>query len=123
MLTGLKIGIDLVENERVRRLVDRFGDRFLGRIFGDRERDLCMLRRDPIPCLAARFAAKEALLKAFGVGMRGGVRWKDIQVLKDERGAPHYHLSGAALKLLADRRVEVSLTHERSHSSAVAVVF
>jgi holo-[acyl-carrier protein] synthase len=123
MISDVKIGLDLMENDRIRGVLDRFGDRFLHRVYGEDELSICMARKDPVECLAARFSAKEALLKAFGVGMRGGVRWRDIQVLKDERGAPYYRLSGKALELLSGRRVEVSLTHGRTHSSAVAIVY
>jgi holo-[acyl-carrier protein] synthase len=123
MAHDLKIGIDLVENDRIRGVLERFGDRFLNRIFGEEELSICLARRDRVGCLAARFSAKEALLKAFGVGMRGGVKWRDIQVLKDERGAPYFKLTGKALELLGDRRAEVSLTHGRTHSTAVAVVY
>jgi holo-[acyl-carrier protein] synthase len=123
MAQDMKIGIDLVENDRIRGVLERFGDRFLDRVFGEAERSLCMARKDRVGCLAARFSAKEALLKAFGVGMRGGVRWRDIQVLKDDRGAPYYELSGKALELLRNRRAEVSLSHGRDYSVAVAFVY
>ena len=78
MITG--IGIDLVENARIRESLQRFGDRFLSRIYTEEERDYCKKCARPEIHFAARFAAKEAAFKALGTGWSAGVKWKDVEV-------------------------------------------
>lgn len=123
MIVG--VGIDLVEVARVRALLDRFPDRAAGRLFTRREREACERRARPVECYAARFAAKEALLKALGVGLTGGIRWRDIEVRADAAGNPHLELSGRALEALRERggrRLHLSFTHDGGGAAAVVVV-
>ncbi|HJU06298.1 MAG TPA: holo-ACP synthase, partial [Nitrospiraceae bacterium] len=80
------IGVDLVKISRIRTLAERWHDRFLHRLYTEEERRLSSHRASPYPFLAGRFAAKEALLKALGIGWSAGVRWIDIQVLNDGAG-------------------------------------
>ena len=120
MLTS---GVDLVELERVRRLVERHGDRVLRRVYTQAELTHC---RGRVPELAARFAAKEATAKALGVGLRimapDGVNWHDVETLPDSRGKPVVHLHGRA----AARAADLGLTEwsiSLSHGREVAVAF
>ncbi len=113
-------GIDVVEIPRFERALARHGERLLQRLFTPQERAQCQGR---VPSLAARFAAKEAAAKALGTGI-GAVRWVDIEVLTDARGAPHLHLHGEARRRGAALGVtawSVSLSHSRGCAVAVVV--
>jgi holo-[acyl-carrier protein] synthase len=117
------IGIDIVEIERLRAVLERQRDRFLKRVITPAEQEYCSRHRDPVPCYAARFAAKEALFKALGTGWAKGVSWLDVEVLRMGAGAPTMALRGAAEKVgrdLGAQRIHLSLSH--SEQNAVAVV-
>lgn len=118
-------GIDLVEVSRVRRMLDRHGDRALRRFFTAREIEFCRRVADPAQCFAARLAAKEAALKALATGRAKGIRWCDIEILRDEPGSPSLRFHGEArhraARLGADRNW-LSLSHERAHACAFVVL-
>lgn len=115
-------GVDLIEIERVAAAVDRYGDRFLRRVFTQAELALCRGRSES---LAGRFAAKEAVAKALGTGIwREGVEWRDIEVLRTNAGEPCVTLhAGAALRADALGIVQwsVSLSHDRTSAIALAI--
>lgn len=116
----VEVGIDIIEIARIRATVDRFGERFLNRVFGAAERERYGRRPSE---LAARFAAKEATMKALGTGVRG-IRWRDIEVLPNRRGKPIIVLHGTALeraRRLGFRHFAVSLTHSRTEAMAIVV--
>jgi holo-[acyl-carrier protein] synthase len=121
MIAG--IGIDIVDIERIRVLHQRHGERFLHRVFSPGEVAFCMQRIDPSACLAARFAAKEAFLKAIGIGKSRGLNFHEVKV--GGAGRPQIELSGKA-KDLADeigiKGIHVSLSHERDHAIAMVIV-
>jgi len=109
------IGIDVVEIARVRRLLERWGDRFLQRVFTPEEVAYAQRRHDPAEHLAARFAAKEATLKALGTGLSMGVRWREMEVRRARGQRPVLTLAGRTAALGAERgirRLHVSLTHD-----------
>ncbi len=117
-------GTDIVEIGRVRRLLDRYGERFLRRVYGSRERAEAAKRRDPGPFLAGRFAAKEAILKVLGCGIFSGVRLTEIEVPARESGEPYCVLSGEALRRAKARGIEtivVSVSHCEEYAVANAV--
>jgi holo-[acyl-carrier protein] synthase len=119
------IGIDLARIPRLRKVVERWDHRFLRRVFTDEEIAYCRGRRDPIPHLAARFAAKEATLKALGTGLRLGVRWRELEVRRERGQAPIMMLHGRSLALARARggsRVLLSLTHDGDYAMAQAVL-
>jgi holo-[acyl-carrier protein] synthase len=120
------IGIDLVRISRMRDVIARWQDRFLGRVFTDREIDYCRARRDPVPHFAARFAAKEAGLKALGTGLRLGVRWQELEVLRERGQAPTLVLHGRSRNLSRERgggtRMLLALTHEGDYALAQAML-
>src|SRR6185503_17975281 len=109
------IGIYLARIPRLRQVVERWRDRFLKRVFTEQEIEYCWRRADPIPHLAARFAAKEAALKALGTGLSMGVRWRELEVRRERGQAPTMVLSGRCGDIARARgadRVLVSLTHD-----------
>ncbi len=117
------IGVDIVELERFRKTIERQKDRFIRRVFTSVEQDFCNSYRNPVPCFAARFAAKEAVFKALGTGWAKGVTWLDVEVQRKRQGAPAIVLYGEAQKIctaLGAHTVHLSLTH--SDKSAVATV-
>lgn len=121
----LGIGIDLVETQRVRQVLARHGERARRRLFSPRELADCEGRADPSECLAARFAAKEAALKALGTGKLPDIRWTDLEILRAGSEGPRLELGGGA-RLRAERlgatRVWVSMSHEAGLACAVVVL-
>jgi holo-[acyl-carrier protein] synthase len=116
----LSTGVDIVEIPRIRRVVERYGPRFLERIYTPGEIAYC---RGRAPNLAARFAAKEAVMKALGTGVRG-VGWKDIEVVRAASGAPGILLHGRAearAQRLGVLEMSLSLSHSREYAVAFVV--
>ena len=117
------IGIDLVNIDRLRGVIDRYGARFVERILTAEERAYCERYEDAAPQVASRFAAKEAVLKALGTGLARGIRWQDVEVRREGQDAPRIHLAGRAAEEAAARavdRVHLSVSHD--HDAAVAMV-
>jgi holo-[acyl-carrier protein] synthase len=112
MIVGL--GVDISEIDRIEAAIRRHGRAFIERVFAPREIEYCERHRGPAERYAARFAAKEATMKALGTGWRRGVRWVDIEVVREASGRPTIELRGAA-RQHADRlgvsRIHLSLTH------------
>ena len=117
------IGIDIVRNDRIGEAVRKFGDRFLKRIYTDRELEYCSSQEANIPCLSARWACKEAVLKAFYTEFRLLLRFKEIEVL-GKSGMPARVVlhREEALNALGEREIIVSLSHEKDYSVAVAYI-
>lgn len=114
-------GIDLLELRRLRAALERRGERLLARLFTEHERARCRRLADPVPELAARFAAKEATFKAIGTGWRRGVRWRDVEVRNAPSGRPHLRLYGRVREIALEfggRRILVSLTHSADTAAA-----
>jgi len=121
MSTVKGIGVDLVRIARVRQLIDRWDQRFLSRVFTRDELSYCLRRKRPEEHLAARFAAKEAALKALGTGLSMGVRWREIEVCRGRGEAPTIHFSGRMGELSQERGATqslVSLTHDGEYAMA-----
>jgi holo-[acyl-carrier protein] synthase len=119
------IGVDIVKVDRIEQAVERWGYRFLKRIFTPAEIERCQQRARPAQCLALRFAAKEAFAKALGLGMRKGLRWRDIEVVHDHLGKPDLLLHNQAQRLLEAMeasRTWLSLSDERESALAVVVL-
>ncbi|KAB2674480.1 MAG: holo-ACP synthase [Verrucomicrobia bacterium] len=121
----LGIGIDIVEVDRIRGAWERHGNRFMERILVAGELAYCAAQSDPAPSLAARFAAKEAVSKAFGTGIGEKLGWHDIEVVRLASGQPQVRLVGKGEALLAERgaqRIHLSLSHAAAYAAAVAVL-
>lgn len=118
-------GIDLVDIDRVRRLLARHGDRALRRFFTDDETTFCLQAADPAQCFAARLAAKEAALKALTTGRAQGIRWRDIEIVRKHADAPALRLHAAAASRARDLAVDrtwISLSHEHNQACAVVIL-
>ncbi len=123
MIAG--IGSDIVEIKRVREIIERRGQSFLERIFTHAEIGYCFLAKDASIRFAGRFAAKEAVLKALGTGLRG-VRWQDIEIVRDSFGKPMVRLTAGAASLAESQKItEIFLTisHSRNYAIAYAVAW
>lgn len=122
----LAVGIDLVDSDRMRRAIEVWGDRFVGRVFRTDERAYCNRQAAPWRHYAGRFAVKEAVAKAFGTGIGDSLGWKDVEVTRNARtGAPAVTLHGCGRRLAAQRgvsRVLVSLAHGRDLAIAQATL-
>src|SRR5213075_306946 len=124
-MSVLGVGVDLVECGRIQRSIDRFGDRFLHRVFTDGEIEYSMSMKFPARHLAARFAAKEAVSKAFGTGIGKAMGWRDIDIRKKPSGEPVLVFSGPAQELAAKRGVAsafVTRSHTEHHAIACIVL-
>jgi holo-[acyl-carrier protein] synthase len=114
-MTVVGIGIDAAEIDRIRSTIARYGDRFICRIFTEQEIAYCRRHRDPAPSFAARFAAKEATMKALGTGHSRGVLWRDVEVVR-RGGPPTLRLHGGAARRFAELGAvdsHLTLTHAR----------
>jgi holo-[acyl-carrier protein] synthase len=123
MLIGT--GVDLIEVERIAHSIERFGERFLRRVYTDHEITYCQGRRASAESFAARFAAKEAGAKALGTGISRGVTWNEFEVARKPGGRPILELRGRAALLakeLGVRAISLSLTHTGSLAVATVVM-
>ena len=114
----VSVGVDIADVTRIRAVLLRDPDRFARRVLTDSERDYCFARPDPATHIAARFAAKEAVIKCLG----GGCGLRDIAIIRAESGAPSVVLTGRAAARAANRRVLVSLSHLQTIATAFAVL-
>lgn len=117
----MRVGIDIVETQRIRATIERFRERFLKRVFTNREIEFCENRPNSYESYGARFAAKEAILKALGTGKSKGIRWKDMEILDDEDSRPTAKLYGR-LRELVDGELHLSLSHTRNFAIAVCIL-
>jgi len=121
----LGVGIDIIEVARIQASHERFGERFLNRILHPNEISYCLSYKVPAPFLAARFAAKEAISKAFGTGIGSQLGWQDMEVGRKASGEPFVILHEAGQKLLRERgarAVLISLSHTQTYAAAVAIL-
>jgi holo-[acyl-carrier protein] synthase len=117
------LGVDLIEIDRVKEAHQRFGKRFIDRLFTPDEAAYCLRKSDPYPSLSGRFAAKEAVIKAFSHGFGGRWKWSQIEVTRDRAGKPSLRLHGIFEQLRIDRHITaLSLTIAHSKRDATATV-
>jgi holo-[acyl-carrier protein] synthase len=119
------IGIDIVSVARIQEALDRGKNHFLSRVFTAQEIDYCKKGKDAVQKYAARFAAKEAAMKALGTGWAKGVHWKDIEIISDRKGAPQLVLKRGSLAIFQEmgaRTLHVSLSHHKEFAAAVVVL-
>ena len=121
----LGIGIDVVEVGRIKDSIKSFGSRFLDRIFTEKEQVYCEGKKDKELNYAARFAAKEAISKAFGTGLGESMRWTELEITRLDSGQPIVVLHGGALAYAEKLNVvsiQISLTHTASYAAANAII-
>ena len=121
----LGIGIDIIEVVRVKASHERFGERFLNRVLLADEIAYCLSHKNSAPFLAVRFAAKEAISKAFGTGIGAALGWRDMEIRRKKSGEPFVVLHGKGKKLFKSRhakRLLVSLSHTANYAAVMAVL-
>ena len=124
-MTIFGIGVDVVENARIRQSIDRQGAAFLDRVFTQTEREYCDSMKFFERHYAARFAAKEAIAKAFGTGIGADLNWTDMEIVRRESGEPYVILTGSGkdfAKRKAITKIMISLTHTDHYAAANAVI-
>jgi holo-[acyl-carrier protein] synthase len=122
LIVGL--GVDIAEVERVKAAIERHGEVFLRRVFTAKEREYCEKFKNKFERYAGRFAAKEAAMKALGTGWSRGVRWVDVEVVREKGGRPTMALAGEAGKLaeqLGVKRIALSITHTAEQALAQVI--
>ncbi len=121
----LGIGIDIIEVARIAASFEKFGERFVNRILLPGEITYCLTHKNPAPFLAVRFAAKEAISKAFGTGIGAALSWQDMEIRRKESGEPFVILHGKGSELFTARNAKqllVSLSHTEHYAAATAVL-
>ncbi|MDR2806622.1 MAG: holo-ACP synthase [Puniceicoccales bacterium] len=125
MHSVISIGHDIVEIERIKRTVQKYGEKFLQKVYVPEELHYCLKKSNPFPSLAARFAAKEATAKAFACGIGVQFSWQSASIINRLNGSPEVRLDALGLKLLSlvgGSKVILSLTHTHTIASAVIAV-
>ena len=119
------IGTDIVEVDRIRKFCNNFGEKFLNRILLPTEKKYCLNYTDPAPYIAGRFAAKEAIAKAFGFGIGEKLGWHDMEIIREKTGKPNVQLHNKA-HLLMDKigseKIQITLSHTNKHATATAII-
>ncbi len=116
------VGIDLIDTERIRRALKRWGKPFAEKILGEEEYVMYGQKINKVQFLSGRFAAKEAVIKTLGAFFERRINFRDIQVLNDLYGKPYVHLEDNLRERVLDKEIKVSITHERKMAAAVAII-
>jgi len=122
MIHGM--GTDIIEISRIRNSIQKYSGKFEERVFTPKEIDYCRSKADPFKHFAARFAAKEAVLKSLGTGMAEGITWQDMEILNQESGRPVLSLSGKGQELfnsLKLKDIHISISHDKIYAVAQAI--
>ena len=120
----LGVGIDIIEIERIIKSVERYGDKFLDKIYTTNELEYCLSKFNKYQHLAARFAAKEAVYKAVTSGWEQGISWQDIEIFNDPFGNPEVKPSGKLKTFLAnDKQLKISMSHSDNYVTCVAIIY
>ncbi len=115
------LGNDIIEIDRMRASIERHGLHFLNRLFSQKEQDYCYKFQDPAPHFTGKFAAKEAVAKALGVGFGASLSWRDLEILNDDNGKPKVYFNEAAMQRFQNPRILISVSHCTSYAVAVAI--
>lgn len=116
------IGNDIISVERIKGVIERHGSRFLNKVFTKQEQAYCCGYKESARHFAGRFAAKEAIVKALGIGFRYGITWLDIEIINDRDGKPEVFCSPKLQELVGDSRIMLSISHCKEYAAAVAIV-
>ena len=115
------VGVDIVDVRRIRKSYEKYGEKFLQRVLTENEIKYCTKKKDMMPSVAARFAAKEAVSKAIGSGISGGFSWKSVEVVNDEHGRPSLRVFDKALGI-SDNDLRISLSHSGDYAVAFVLL-
>ncbi len=121
MMYRREIGVDIVDIRRIRKSYECYGERFLHRVLTEREIGYCKQKKDMMPSVAARFAAKEAVSKAIGSGISRGFSWKSVEVVNDDHGRPSLRVLDKALGI-SDNDLRISLSHSGDYAVAFVLL-
>jgi holo-[acyl-carrier protein] synthase len=116
------LGIDIVEVKRIKNLMEKWGDRFLHRVFTPQEIAYCKSKKTPEQSLAARFAVKEAILKAIGTGLSQGISWTSMEIANDKTGSPSVKLGKSIKDKIGDKKILISMSHTKEYAIAQAIL-
>jgi len=120
----LGIGIDIIEIDRIKKSVEKFGDQFLNKIFTKGELDYSLSKKNKYQHLAARFAAKEAIAKSLAGGDNKGFRWKDIEIYNEKNGLPQVRLNGDLRKFISnDKSLKITMSHSDNYVTCFAILY
>lgn len=120
----LGLGIDIIEIERIKKSIEKYGERFLNKVFTNEEIKYCNAKFNKYQHYAARFAAKEAVYKALASGWKEGLRWKDIEIQNDVSGMPSINSTGKLQAFLSDNtQLRISISHSENYVTSVAIIF
>ncbi len=118
------IGIDIIEIDRIRESVEKYGERFLKKIYTEKEIDYCLKKKYKYQHLAARFAAKEAVYKALATNWNEDVSWHNIEISNEPNGMPVVELHGGLKKFLkGENSLKISMSHSKEYVACVAIVY
>ncbi|MCP4583018.1 MAG: holo-[acyl-carrier-protein] synthase [candidate division Zixibacteria bacterium] len=117
------VGIDIIEVHRIKKAIERWGDSFLHRVYTPWEINYCQNKQFPEQSFAARFAVKEAVLKAIGTGLSEGVKWVSIEVVNTSMGKPTVRLGERITNIIGDKEIIISMSHTREHAIASAILY
>ena len=120
MIKGL--GTDIIEIDRIEKIINRYGHKFLDRHFTKSEQDYCSKYRNSTQHYTGRFAAKEAIVKALGTGISKEIFWTDIEIINDEQGKPHVYLSPEVRNYFSNPTIHISISHSKKYATAVAIL-
>jgi holo-[acyl-carrier protein] synthase len=120
----LGLGIDIIEIERIKKSIEKYGDKFLDKVFTEDEIQYCNAKFNKYQHYAARFAAKEAVYKALASGWKEGLRWKDIEIQNDASGMPSINPKGKLQSFLSNNtQLRISISHSENYVTSVAIIF
>jgi holo-[acyl-carrier protein] synthase len=118
----IAVGTDICDVRRIKDIEEKYAKRFLRKVFTTQEISYCLKKVTKHTSLAARFAAKEALLKALGTGLRSGLQWKEIEIDNDQLGKPFFRFHGHTKKTLSGRSVLLSMSHTEQNAIAFVII-
>ncbi|NCQ17468.1 MAG: holo-[acyl-carrier-protein] synthase [Ignavibacteria bacterium CG_4_8_14_3_um_filter_37_9] len=118
------IGIDIIEIDRIKESVDKFGDHFLNKIFTQNELEYCLSKANKYQHLAARFAAKEAVSKALATGWNNDFNWKSVEISNEPTGEPIVKLTGKLANFLGEEKeLKITMSHSNNYVTCFAIIY
>ena len=118
------IGIDIIEIDRIKESVNKYGKHFLNKIYTEKELEYCLSKTDKYQHLAARFAAKEAVYKALSSGWHKDIGWKNIEITNEPNGMPIVTLNGEVQEFLSEQKsLKISISHSRDYVASMAIIY